>query len=151
MTESVRSHHNRSRRAEASVSLGCPPLASVEGKQEGEGGAGLFVGTIPLSWLYLSPGCLQSSSRQGAESRERGWLGDRGDVVKYLPGFPGTGAAREKAKISLVFGYDDSSLQIIINPRSDSLHLHRDFPLCVIPFLFCFTHFSFSSGSFLPT
>lgn len=106
---------------------------------------------FPGSTSVLGCWCLQSSSRQGAGSRERGWLGDRGDVVKYLPGFPGTGAAREKAKISLVFGYDDSSLQIIINPRSDSLHLHRDFPLCVIPFLFCITHFSFSSGSFLPT
>lgn len=131
MTESVKSHHNRSRRAEASVSLGCPPLvASVEGKQEGEGGAGLLVGAIPLSWLYLSLGLLVPPEFLHTGCREQRELGDRGDVVEYLPHFPGTGAAREKAKISLVFGYDDSSLQIIISPRSNSLHLHRFPSLC---------------------
>ena len=68
---------------------------------------------FPGSTSVLGCWCLQSSSRQGAGSRERGWLGDRRDAVEHLPRFPGTGAAREKAKISLVFGYDDSSLQII--------------------------------------
>ena len=55
------------------MSLGCPPLvASVEGKQEGEAGAGLLVGTIPLSGStsILDCWCLQSSSIQGAGSRE---------------------------------------------------------------------------------
>ena len=154
MTESVRSHHNRSRRAKASVSLGCPPLvASVGGWEAGRTVQGfLWVQFLfPGSTSVLGCWCIQSSSRQGAGRRERGWLRDRRAVVEHLPGFPATGAVREKAKISLVFAYDDSSLRIVINPRSDSLHLHKDFPLCIIPFLFCITHFSFSAGFFLLT
>ena len=145
---------DRSRRAEAPVSLGCPPLvASVGGREAGRTVQGsLWVQFLfPGSTSVLGCWCIQSSSRQGAGRRERGWLRDRRDVGEHLPGFPATGAVREKAEISLVFAYDDSSLQIVINPRSDSLHLHKDFPLCIIPFLFCITHFSFSAGFFLPT
>ena len=90
MTESVRSHHNRSRRAEASVSLGCPPLvASVEGKQEGEGGAGLLVGTIPLSWLYLNlgllvpPEFLQTGCREQRERVAGGQKGCGGALTRF--------------------------------------------------------------------
>ena len=100
MTESVRSHHNRSTRAEASVSLGCPPLASVEGKQEGEGGAGLLVGTIPLSWLYLNlgllvpPEFLQTGCR---EQRERVAGGERG-CGGALTRFPRNRSCKRESK-----------------------------------------------------
>ena len=115
MTESVRPHHNRSIRAEAPVPCGCPSPASLGGRKGEDtagGGAGHLVGAITLSWLYLGPGLLvhpEHLQTRCREQRQRVAGGGRG-CGEQLPGFPTTGAVKEKAKISLVFRYDDSSL-----------------------------------------
>ena len=81
-----------------------PWLPWEEGKEEGEGGRASCGNNY--SFLALPQSWVAGASRvppdrvQGAE-RERVAGGGRG-CGEHLPGFPATGAVREKAKISLL-------------------------------------------------
>ena len=90
MTESVRS------RTEAGGLRHLCPLAVhhwwfqwEDGKQEGEEGAGLLVGAIPLSWLYLGPGLLvhpeflQTGCREKRERVAEGQKGCGGALTRF--------------------------------------------------------------------